>query len=188
MQLTKKWYVIHTYSGYENRVTANLEKKIQSLGMENEIFRTLVPMELEVEITKDGQRKEKKKKKYPGYVFVEMIHSDRSWYVVRNTPGVTGFVGSGNKPVPLTESEVAKMFKDAGFDDENAETAVLRMTKTKIDLELQQVVRIKEEPFKDFTGTVIEIDNERTRVKVLVAIFGKDTPVDLDVSQVEKFD
>ena len=100
MESTKRWYVIHTYSGYENRVTANLERKIHSLGMENEIFRILVPMENEVEVTKDGKKKVKKKKKYPGYVLVEMIVTDRSWYVVRNTPGVTGFVGSGTKPVP----------------------------------------------------------------------------------------
>ncbi len=187
MQTTKKWYVIHTYSGYENRVTATLEKKIQSLGMGDEIFRTMIPMETEIEITKDGQRKEKNKKKYPGYVFVEMIHSDRSWYVVRNTPGVTGFVGSGNKPVPLMDSEVAQMLKDAGCGEE-ASAGETRVPRAKIDLVINQVVRIKEEPFKDFTGTVIEIDNERSRVKVLVSMLHRDTPVDIDVSQVEKLD
>lgn len=178
MESTKRWYVIHTYSGYENRVTANLERKIHSLGMENEIFRILVPMENEVEITKDGKKKVKKKKKYPGYVLVEMIVTDRSWYVVRNTPGVTGFVGSGTKPVPLSDYEVSQLFKDMGIET----------PKPKINLRLKQVVRIKDAAFKNLTGTVIEIDEDRSRVKVLVAMLGRDTPVDLDVSQVESID
>lgn len=186
MQANKKWYVIHTYSGYENRVTTNLERKIQSLGMEDEIFRTFIPMEIEIELNKDGQPKEKKKKKYPGYVFVEMVHSDRSWYVVRNTPGVTGFVGSGNKPVPLTDAEVTQMFQGAGFDEESGQQVKEVVVKAKIDLALKQVVCIKEGPFKDFTGTVVEIDNERSRVKILVAILGRETLVDLEVAQVEK--
>lgn len=178
MESAKRWYVIHTYSGYENRVTANLERKIHSLGMENEVFRIVVPMENEFETGKDGKRKVKKKKKYPGYVLVEMIISDRSWYVVRNTPGVTGFVGSGSKPIPLSETEVMQLFKDMGIEE----------AKPKLDLYIKQVVRIKDGAFENLTGTVIEIDEDRSRVKVLVAILGRDTRVDLDMSQIEIMD
>lgn len=177
----KKWYVIHTYSGYENRVTANLERKIQSLGMEHEIFRTLVPVDIEVEITKDGTKKEKKKKRYPGYVFVEMIHTDRSWYVVRNTPGVTGFVGSGNKPVPLTDAEVTQMLKEAGLDETTK-------PKVQINLKLKEVVKIIDGPMRDFTAVVTKIDEEKGRVKVLVTMFGRDTETELDVNQLIKLD
>ena len=174
MEAEKHWYVIHTYSGYENKVTANLERKIHSLGMENEIFRVLVPMENEVEY-KDGKRKVTKKKVFPGYVLVEMIMNDRSWYVVRNTPGITGFVGSGTKPTALTEGEVRQILKSMGMEE----------GKAKIDVQLQQVVRIKEGAFEGWTGKVTEISEERSKLKVLVNIFGRETPVELDFTQIE---
>lgn len=176
----KKWYVIHTYSGYENRVTANLERKIQSLGMEHEIFRTLVPVDIEIDIAKDGSKKEKKKKRFPGYVFVEMVHTDRSWYVVRNTPGVTGFVGSGNKPVPLSDEEVEQMLKEAGMDEVKP--------RIQINLVIGEVVKIIDGPMKDFTATVTKIEEEKGRIKVLVTMFGRDTETELDVNQVVKLD
>lgn len=174
MEGQKHWYVIHTYSGYENKVTANLERKIQSLGMENEIFRVLVPMEDEIEY-KDGKKKVTKKKVFPGYVLVEMIMSDRSWYVVRNTPGITGFVGSGTKPTQLSEAEVRQILKPMGLED----------VKTKIDVDVNQSVRIKEGAFAGWTGIVSEISEERSKLKVLVNIFGRETPVELDFTQIE---
>lgn len=174
MEGEKHWYVIHTYSGYENKVTANLERKIQSLGMENEIFRVLVPMEDEVEY-KDGKKKVTKKKVFPGYVLVEMIMNDRSWYVVRNTPGITGFVGSGTKPTQLSEAEVRKILKPMGMED----------AKMKIDVEVNQSVRINDGAFSGWTGIVSEINEERSKLKVLVNIFGRETPVELDFTQIE---
>jgi len=174
MEGEKHWYVIHTYSGYENKVTANLERKIQSLGMENEIFRVLVPMEDEVEY-KDGKKKVTKKKVFPGYVLVEMIMNDRSWYVVRNTPGITGFVGSGTKPTQLSEAEVRQILKPMGLED----------AKMKIDVEVNQSVKISDGAFAGWTGIVSEINEERSKLKVLVNIFGRETPVELDFTQIE---
>ena len=176
-KLEKHWYVIHTYSGYENKVKANLEKKVHSMAMEDEVFRVLVPMEDEVEI-KDGKKKITKKKVFPGYVLVEMIVTDRSWYVVRNTPGVTGFVGSGTKPIPLSESEVKHILKSMGIED----------AKPKIDIELDQLVRITAGAFENWTATVIDINPDRAKIKVLVNMFGRETPVELDFSQVTKVD
>ncbi|VBB08849.1 transcription termination factor nusg signature [Lucifera butyrica] len=175
MESEKQWYVIHTYSGYENKVKANLEKKVHSMAMENEIFRVLVPMEDEVEI-KDGQKKISKKKVFPGYVLVEMIVNDRSWYVVRNTPGVTGFVGSGTKPIPLSSSEVKHILKSMGIEE----------IKPKVDIKLRQLVRITSGAFENWTATVIELNPERGKLKVLVNMFGRETPVELEFSQVEK--
>jgi len=175
MESEKNWYVIHTYSGYENKVKANLERKVHSMGMENEIFRVLVPMEDEVEI-KDGKKKIAKKKVFPGYVLVEMIVTDRSWYVVRNTPGVTGFVGSGTKPIPLTDAEVKRILKAMGIEE----------LKPKIDIEVSQLVRINSGAFENWTATVTEIYPDRSKLKVLVNMFGRETPVELDFSQVEK--
>jgi len=175
MESEKKWYVIHTYSGYENKVKANLERKVLSMAMENEIFRVLVPMEDEVEI-KDGKKKVTKKKVFPGYVLVEMIVNDRSWYVVRNTPGVTGFVGSGTKPIPLTNAEVKHILKSMGMED----------VKPKLDIKAGQPVRIKSGAFENWTATVLEIHSDRSKLKVLVNMFGRETPVELDFSQVEK--
>lgn len=175
MESEKNWYVIHTYSGYENKVKANLEKKVHSIGMENEIFRILVPMEDEVEI-KDGKKKISKKKIFPGYVLVEMIVSDRSWYVVRNTPGVTGFVGSGTKPIPLTATEAKHILKSMGMEE----------AKPKVDLKPKQLVRITSGAFENWSATVIEIYPDRGKLKVLVNMFGRETPVELDFAQVEK--
>lgn len=175
MESEKNWYVIHTYSGYENKVKANLERKVHSMAMENEIFRVLVPMEDEVEI-KDGKKKIAKKKVFPGYVLVEMIVSDRSWYVVRNTPGVTGFVGSGTKPIPLTAAEVKHILKSMGIEE----------VKPKLDIQVSQPVRITSGAFENWSATVLEVHHERAKLKVLVNMFGRETPVELDFSQVEK--
>lgn len=171
----KRWYVIHTYSGYENKVSANLERKVHSLGMENEIFRIVIPMENEVEI-KDGKKRSVQRKVFPGYVLVEMIVNDRSWYAVRNTPGVTGFVGSGSKPIPLTEDEVCQIMRSMGVEE----------SRPKIDFQLHQLVRLKSGPFADCLGKVSEINEERGKLKVLVDMFGRETPVEIDFTQVEE--
>ena len=171
----KRWYVIHTYSGYENKVSANLERKVHSLGMENEIFRIVIPMENEVEI-KDGKKRSVQRKVFPGYVLVEMIVNDRSWYAVRNTPGVTGFVGSGSKPIPLTEDEVRQIMSSMGVEE----------SRPKIDFQLHQLVRLKSGPFADCLGKVSEINEERGKLKVLVDMFGRETPVEIDFTQVEE--
>lgn len=173
METESQWYVIHTYSGYENKVKANLEKKVKSMGMENEIFRIMVPMEDEVEV-KDGKKKISKKKVFPGYVLVEMIVNDRSWYVVRNTPGVTGFVGSGTKPIPLNPKEIKHILKNMGVDE----------AKPRVEFSLKQHVRIVSGPFEGFMGSVEEINYEKGKVKVLVSLFGRETPVELDFGQV----
>ncbi len=176
MESDKKWYVIHTYSGYENKVKANLEKKVHSMGMENEIFRVLVPMEDEVEY-KDGKKKISKKKVFPGYVLVEMTVNDRSWYVVRNTPGVTGFVGSGSKPIPLTQAEAKNILKSMGIEEAKPK---------KIDIRPQEVVRITSGAFENWTATVTDVYPDRGKLKVLVNMFGRETPVELDYTQIDK--
>jgi transcription termination/antitermination protein NusG len=171
----KQWYVIHTYSGYENKVKANLEHRIESMGVEDQIFQVLVPMEEEIEI-KNGQRQTVNKKVFPGYVLVEMAMSDESWYVVRNTPGVTSFVGSGNRPTPLVEQEVKKILKQMGVE----------APKFKLQFTKGQSVRVKDGPFAEFIGTVDEVNPEKNKVKVLVSIFGRETPVELDFLQIDK--
>jgi transcription termination/antitermination protein NusG len=171
----RAWFVIHTYSGYENKVRTNLERRVASMMMENKIFRVLVPTEDEIEV-KDGKRRIAKKKVFPGYVLVEMIMDDDSWYVVRNTPGVTGFVGSGSKPLPLQDREVKAILKQLGD-----ETPKFRITYQK-----GSPVRINSGPFMDFSGVVDEILPEKEKVRVLVSIFGRETPVELDFAQVEK--
>lgn len=176
--MEKNWYVIHTYSGYENKVKANLEKRVETMGMQDKIFRVIVPEEEEVEI-KNGKKKVVKKKIFPGYVLVELIMTDDSWYVVRNTPGVTGFVGSsggGSKPTPLLPEEVEKLLKKMGIDEK----------KVDIDLEVGETVQVTEGPFENFTGVVEEIDQEKGKVKVLVNMFGRETPLELDFSQIKK--
>ncbi|MFS8650347.1 MAG: transcription termination/antitermination protein NusG [Caldibacillus sp.] len=176
--MEKNWYVIHTYSGYENKVKANLEKRVETMGMQDKIFRVIVPEEEEVEI-KNGKKKVVKKKIFPGYVLVELIMTDDSWYVVRNTPGVTGFVGSsggGSKPTPLLPEEVEKLLKKMGIDEK----------KVDIDLEIGETVQVTEGPFENFTGVVEEIDQEKGKVKVLVNMFGRETPLELDFSQIKK--
>ncbi|MCL6451867.1 MAG: transcription termination/antitermination protein NusG [Acetobacteraceae bacterium] len=171
----KKWYVIHTYSGYENKVKANLEKRVESMGMEDKIFRVLVPMEEEVEI-KEGKKKITKKKIFPGYVLVEMIMGDDSWYVVRNTPGVTGFVGSGSKPVPLHPSEVRSILRQMGLDE----------PRPKVAFRPGQNVKVVAGPFDGFVGVIDEVSPERGKLKVFVSMFGRDTPLELDFGQVQE--
>lgn len=173
--MEKKWFVIHTYSGYENKVKANLEKRVASMNMQDKIFRILVPMEDEIEI-KDGKRRLSKRKIFPGYVLVEMILTDDSWYVVRNTPGVTSFVGSGNKPIPLQPSEVQAIMRQMGLEE----------ARPRIDLDIGESVRVIAGPFENFIGTVEEIYPEKSKLKVLVSMFGRETPVELDFTQVEK--
>jgi transcriptional antiterminator NusG len=174
----RNWFVVHTYSGYENKVKANLERRIHSMGMADKIFRVLVPMEDEVEF-KDGKRKITPKKVFPGYVLVEMIMDDQSWYVVRNTQGVTGFVGSpgpGEKPVPLQDKEVKTILKQMGIE----------APKLKIDFKKGDRVKVTSGPFFDFTGVVDEIAPEKERLRALISIFGRETPVELEFFQVEK--
>jgi transcriptional antiterminator NusG len=172
---TKQWYVIHTYSGYENKVKTNLEHRIESMGVEDQIYQVLVPMEEEIEI-RNGQRQTVNKKVFPGYVLVEMIMTDESWYVVRNTPGVTSFVGSGNRPTPLREGEVKAILKQMGVE----------APKFKVQFQKGQSVRVTDGPFAEFIGTVDEVHPERNKVRVLVSIFGRETPVELDFLQIEK--
>jgi transcriptional antiterminator NusG len=174
----RNWFVVHTYSGYENKVKANLERRIHSMNMQDKIFRVLVPMEDEVEF-KDGKRKITPKKVFPGYVLVEMTMDDQSWYVVRNTQGVTGFVGSpgpGEKPVPLPDKEVKTILKQMGIE----------APKLKIDFKKGDRVKVTSGPFFDFTGVVDEITPEKERLRALISIFGRETPVELEFFQVEK--
>jgi len=169
------WYVIHAYSGYEEKVKRNLEQRIESMEMQDKIFRVVVPTEEEVEI-RNGHRRISKKRVFPGYILVEMLMTDDSWHVVRNTPGVTGFVGSGNKPTPLSQEEVDKILKR--MEEETP--------RIKVGFREGQSVRIIDGPFADFMGTVDELDLERGKVRVLVSFFGRETPVELDFLQVEK--
>lgn len=171
----KNWYAIHTYSGYENAVARNLRQRIDSLGMGDKIFQVVVPTEKKIRV-KGGKRVTEEERIYPGYVLVEMIVDDESWYIVRNTPRVTGFVGSGNQPVPLSEAEYNELMKQM-----SAETP-----KHKVDLSLDDLIMIVDGPFKELEGKVSEIDEKRGKVKVLVSMFGRETPVELDFLQVKK--
>lgn len=171
----KRWYVIHTYSGYEEAVAKNLRQRAESLGMEEKIFSVIVPKEKKIKI-KNGKRRTVEEKIYPGYVLVEMIVTDDSWYVVRNTPNVTGFVGAGTTPLPLSEEEITALKKRMGAD----------VAKFKIDVFVGDSVKITDGPFKDFDGRISEIDSERGKIKVLVNMFGRDTPVELDSLQIKK--
>lgn len=173
--MEKNWYVIHTYSGYENKVKANLERRVESMAMEDKIFRILVPTEEEFEV-RDGKRKVTKKKVFPGYVLVEMILTDDSWYVVRNTPGVTGFVGSGTKPIPLQEKEIKMILHQMGFEE----------PKVKMDFEVGETIKVIRGPFENFSGVIEDISPEKGKIKVMVSMFGRETPVELDYHQVEK--
>ncbi len=170
------WYVIHTYSGYENKVRENLKKRIVSMKMQDQIFSVLVPTEEEIEF-KDGRKKTVQRKVYPGYVLIEMVMTDQSWYVVRNTHGVTGFVSPGAKPVPLPPEEVKRIKQLMGME---------APSKVKIDLQVGQTVRVVHGPFQDVHGLVEEVSPEREKVRVLISIFGRETPVELDFVQVEK--
>ncbi len=171
----RNWYVIHTYAGYENAVARNLKQRIESLGMEDKIFNVLVPTEKKIKV-KAGKRIEEEEKIYPGYILVDMIVTDDSWYVVRNTPRVTGFVGSGVYPVPIAKEEVDALFKRMSSGD----------VKHTINLLINDRVVISDGPFKDLEGAVNEIDEDRGKVKVLVSMFGRETPVELDFLQVKK--
>lgn len=173
--MEKSWYVVHTYSGYENKVKANLEKRIESMNMEEKIFRILVPMEDEIEI-KDGKKKISKRKVFPGYVLVEMYMTDDSWYVVRNTPGVTGFVGSGSKPIPLNDDEARQIIRQMGGEEVRA----------RIDFSPGENVRVISGPFENFIGQIEEINMEKSKVRVMISMFGRETPIELDFIQVEK--
>lgn len=173
--IDKDWYVIHTYSGYENKVKANLERRVESMGMEDKIFRVLVPTEEEIDF-KDGKKRITKKRVFPGYVLVEMVMSDDSWYVVRNTPGVTGFVGSGSKPIPLDHEEVKGILKQMGFDE----------ARPRVAFGVGDSIRVVSGPFANFDGNIEEVNIERGKVRVVVSMFGRDTPIELDFEQVEK--
>lgn len=171
----RNWYAIHTYAGYENAVARNLRQRIESLGIEDKIFNVIVPTEKKIKI-KAGKRVEEEEKIYPGYVLVDMIVTDDSWYVVRNTPRVTGFVGAGVSPVPLEQKEVDNLFARMTKGD----------TEHTIDLSIGDLIKVTDGPFKDFEGKVSEIDNHRGKIKVLVSMFGRETPVELDFLQVKK--
>jgi transcription termination/antitermination protein NusG len=171
----RHWFAIHTYAGYENAVARNLKQRIESLNMEDKIFAVIVPTEKKIKV-KGGKRVEEEEKIYPGYILVDMVVTDDSWYVVRNTPRVTGFVGSGVHPVPLNQKEIDTLF--ARMDS----TTV----KHNIDLSIEDAVKIADGPFKDLEGKVSEVDLERGKVKVLVSMFGRETPVELDFLQVKK--
>lgn len=171
----KEWFVIHTYSGYENKVKANLEKRVESMNMGDKIFRVLVPVEDEIQIS-GGKQKITKKKVYPGYVLVEMVMTDDSWYVVRNTPGVTGFVGTGSRPIPLQESEVHKILQYMGLEER----------KPRIDFSIGESVRVISGPFENFIGSINEIYPDKGKVRVMVSMFGRETPVELEYTQVTK--
>ncbi|HEV8600999.1 MAG TPA: transcription termination/antitermination protein NusG [Patescibacteria group bacterium] len=171
----KHWYVLHTYSGYEDSVAFNLKQRIESMGMEDKIFNVMVPKEKKIKI-KDGKRVTVEEKIFPGYVLVEMIVTDDSWYVVRNTPNVTGFVGSGTIPTPIGELEIQSLQKRMGVEE----------PKYKIDVKAGDLVRIMDGPFKDYEGKVGEVDEEKGKIKVLVSIFGRETPLELDFLQIKK--
>lgn len=173
--MEKLWYVIHTYAGYENKVKANLERRAESMNMEDHIFRIVVPMEDEIQV-KDGKKKTVKRKVFPGYALVEMDLTDESWYVVRNTPGVTGFVGMGNKPVPLKEEEAEGVLAQLGMVE----------GRIKVQFSLGESVRVKEGPFMEMIGTVEEIYADKGKLRVSVNMFGRETPVELEFYQVEK--
>jgi transcriptional antiterminator NusG len=169
------WYVIHCYSGYENKVRHNLEQRIETMGMKDKIFDVVIPTQEEIEV-KDGKRRTVERHIFPGYVLVNLALSEESWYVVRNTPGVTGFVGMGNNPTPLRPEEVSQIVKRM-----EAEAPTVKVT-----YKVGERVRIVDGPFNDFRGVVAEIDMERTKVRVMVSFFGRETPVELDFLQVEK--
>ncbi len=171
----RNWYVIHTYSGYEDQVAENMKQRIESMGMQDKIFDVMVPTEKSVEM-KGGKRKISEKKIFPGYVLVEMMVTEDSWYVVRNTPNVTGFIGFGTRPTPISEDEVKRLKRKMGEE----------MPKFKIDFKMGDSVKITDGPFKDFDGVVDGIDEQKGKIKVLVNMFGRETPVTLDFLQAKK--
>ena len=174
-KLGRRWYVLHTYSGYEENVERNLRQRIDSMDMQDKIFDIMIPKEKKIKI-KSGKRKVVEEKIFPGYVLVDMIVTDDSWYVVRNTPNVTGFVGAGTTPTPISEEEVSTLKKKMGVEE----------PKYEIDVTPGTPVKIVDGPFKNFEGKINEVDEERGKVKVLVSMFGRETPVELDFLQVKK--
>lgn len=175
LNLGRRWYVLHTYSGYEENVKSSLEQRIESFDMKDKIFGVLVPKEKRIKI-KNGKRTTIEEKIFPGYVLVEMIVTDDSWYVVRNTPNVTGFIGSGTTPTPIDAKEVESLMKRVSAAE----------PQHTIDLEVNDVIRISDGPFKNFEGKVSAVDQERGKIKVMVTMFGRETPVELDALQVKK--
>jgi transcriptional antiterminator NusG len=171
----RRWYVLHTYSGYEENVARNLKQRIESMDMEDKIFEVLIPTESKIRI-KNGKRRMVREKIFPGYVLVNMVVTDESWYVVRNTPNVTGFVGSGTTPTPIDDKEVETLMKRMGVEE----------PKFTVDVTVGAPVKITDGPFKDFEGKVDNVDEARGKVKVLVSMFGRETPVELDFLQVKK--
>ncbi|PLX21945.1 transcription termination/antitermination protein NusG [Candidatus Parcubacteria bacterium] len=171
----RRWYVIHTYSGYEENVAQNLRQRIESMDMEDKIFNILIPIEKKIKI-KNGKRKVTEEKIFPGYIMVEMVVNDDSWYVVRNTPNVTGFIGTGTVPTPISEKEVKDLQKRMGVEE----------PKFKIDISENTPVSITDGPFKNLEGKVVSIDEAKGKVKVLVSMFGRETPVELDFLQIKK--
>jgi len=174
-EVEAQWYVVHAYSGHEEKVKKNLEKRIESMDMQDKILQVLVPMEDEIEI-KDGKRRHVQKRIFPGYILVRMVMSNESWFVVRNTPGVTSFVGSGNKPVPLQEKEIKSIQKQIKAE----------APKVRVEYQVGENVRVIDGPFSDFHGKVDEINADKGKLKVLVNMFGRETPVELDLLQVER--
>jgi len=172
---TRQWYAIHTYSGYEDKVADNIRQRINAVDMADKIFDVMVPKEKQIEI-KNGKRKVVEKKIFQGYALVEMKLTDETWYIIRNTPGVTGFVGTGTEPTPVSEAEIVKIKRRMGVED----------PKHFIDFKIGEVISIIDGPFKSFDGAVAEIDNQKGKVKVMVSMFGRDTPVELDALQVRK--
>lgn len=172
---TRQWYAIHTYSGYEEKVAESIQQRVESVDMADKIFAVLVPKEKQIEI-KNGKRKIVEKKIFQGYVLVEMKMTEDAWYIIRNTPGVTGFVGSGTEPTPVSDAEIAKIKKRMGVED----------PKYQINFSEGEVVSIVDGPFKGFEGAVAEIDAVKGKLKVMVSMFGRDTPVELDALQVSK--
>ncbi len=176
LDLGRRWYAIHTYSGYEENVATNLRRRIKSLGMNDKIFQVIVPTEKKIKI-KNGKRKVVEEKVFPGYVLVEMVVDDESWYVVRNTPNVTGFIGTGTTPSPLSQEEVDNLLNRMGGEEEPSFS---------IDIQEGMPVKIGDGPFKGFEGKVVEVDGARGKVRVLVSMFGRETPLELDFTQVKK--
>jgi transcriptional antiterminator NusG len=177
-----KWYVLHSYAGYENKVKSNLESRIASMNMEERIFECVIPMEDVIEF-KNGKKQVLSKKVFPGYLLVRLILDDDSWYVVRNTPGVTGFVGLGANPTPLSRREVENILQVKADGDEAGSG---KKTRPRLEYEVGESVRVKEGPFADFSGTIAEINEDQLKLKVLVNIFGRETPVELEFAQVAK--
>ena len=175
------WYVVHTYAGYENKVKSNLESRIASMNMEERIFEVVIPLEDVVEF-KNGKKQVVSKKVFPGYLLVRVDLDDDSWYVVRNTPGVTGFVGLGARPTPLSRREVENILQVKG----GTEAEATKKSRPRLEYEIGESVRVREGPFADFTGTISEINEDQLKLKVLVNIFGRETPVELEFAQVAK--